>query len=211
MIPGRPPGGRYAGVNANLQFTTTAGGMVISAGAGIYAGFGNNKAVGGGGASYADTASTGVMKQGRKYYWETKLLVDPTTGNCSLGAVKSGVSISSFVGGFTNSLGLANITSPHGTWYVGNVSTHDDAAAIAANNIYGIALDLVNGKVWIHKNGTYYSGNPSTGTSPSSSSIALADWYVAAAGTQVNLVEALRNASELTYSIPTGFILPSSI
>lgn len=38
---------------------------------------------------------------------------------------------------------------------------------IAVNDVLMLAMDATNGKLWVGKNGTWFSGNPSTNTSPS--------------------------------------------
>ena len=45
--------------------------------------------------------------------------------------------------------------------YSSSASSHSD------DDVFGFALDVDNGKAYVHKNGTYYaSGNPATGANP---------------------------------------------
>ena len=106
-------------------------------------------------------ASTFQVTQG-KWYYEAKILnygSDPRpslgvgrneetyTGNASQGA-------SSIVYGLENA-----------AVFKGNTSVFDHNSSPSSGDIYGVAFDIDNLKIYFHKNGTYFnSGDPANGT-----------------------------------------------
>lgn len=188
--------------------------MVLSNGTGIYAGQGNNQTVGPGAASYAAWAKTAGLTAGGKYYWENNILVGINNSFNSFGIVNTAVALGSTnIGSYADSVGLAADTALLGGALIVTGATIlaaiSDLTMFTSGNIFGIAYDTVGQQMWIHKNGVYYSGNPSTLTSPSVNAITAGSYCIAQDGGNVNSVSGLRGGSGLTYAIPTGFTVPA--
>lgn len=158
-------------------------------------------------ASQQHHISAGIMYLGEKYYWE---VVPTTTGSTVyLGAAAFGA-------GDQNAnvtFGTQCMWNQAGTLHDGDATITMDTTGVSGWDAAGtdtlmFALDLVAGKMWIGKNGTWFnSGDPAAGTNPQFSDIPLVyDWvckgYIAANARQNTF---LGSAFPFVYSAPSGF------
>lgn len=89
-----------------------------------------------------------------------------------------------------------------------NGSVVSSATALSNGDVVGYAIDFDAHKVWISLNGTWLTGDPSTNTSPISSSLATAYYYIGISGesgSAANMTIRARDA-DLQYPKPTGFV-----
>jgi len=126
-----------------------------------------------------------------KRYWEIYINNKASGGNISIG-------IALATAGLTNYLGFDSYGT--GRW-------SGDTPAYTTGNTVSVALDMNAGKLWIAINGTWVSGNPADGSSPSVSNILTTyPGSIFPAVTQYSsTITANFGASAFTYSIPSGF------
>lgn len=79
-------------------------------------------------------------------------------------------------------------------------------ATYGAGDVVGVAVDFGLRRLWIHVNGTYITGNPSTNTSPIVTyATGLGTMFAAASVTSTAERVTCRLPAAFGYSIPTGF------
>ena len=114
-----------------------------------------------------------------KYYWEIKVLTDPSSTYPVVAIVGEDFSVSASTAYLTgdNAASKSYITYKieAGTIaynFTGSRVGVSYGSGASTNDIIGVALDLDNGKVFFSKNGTWVnSGDPVNGTNPASSSV----------------------------------------
>ena len=132
------------------------------------------------GAQAAAVRSTTSHATG-KFYFETRIDTLGTLSNTPyLGILGGAVSINTFAGnygpfGTGNDRGVyqSSTSSPppqYVTYEPGN-NLQFVTTITVSGDVFGFAIDFTLGRMWMHKNGTYASGNPATNTSPSSTGI----------------------------------------
>lgn len=91
--------------------------------------------------------------------------------------------------------------------------TTNSSYSYAVNDIIGVAFDTVSGKIWFSKNGTWISGDPATGSSPTATVSDLtkqyyfcASCYTCGSPTGTYIVNIYEKASNQTYASPSGFL-----
>lgn len=97
--------------------------------------------------------------------------------------------------------------------YWSNARVYNNGAFVAApafttGDVLSVAVDLTGNKIWFARNGTYVSGNPSTGTSPSYSNLTPGTTYFPTGGTEdtsTTVNTANFGATAFSFAIPTGF------
>ena len=137
--------------------------LIITANQGTFA-EGNLQLTGAG--SISNLFSTIAVDKG-KWYMECKVIsnADSLLGISSIDQVNSSFT---YIGSTSLSWG----------YHAGNGKLYNNGASVAYGNTYtagdivGIALDMDNGKVYFHKNGTYQnSSNPTTQTNPAATGL----------------------------------------
>jgi len=106
------------------------------------------------------------------------------------------------VGGATNS-----VSYRAGGTILTDGSTTDTESSYTDNDIIGVAMDLDNGAVYFHKNGTYQnSGDPTSGSSKTGSlySFTVSDSYHFAATVYQSTAIVEANFGNPTFSISSG-------
>jgi len=93
-----------------------------------------------------------------------------------------------------------------GNIYDNNSSTAS-VTAVSAGDVIGVAVDFDNAKVWFSLNGSWVSGDPSAGTSPSISTLSAGSYYAGntmeSGGVQKVTIRTL--TADFTGTKPTGF------
>lgn len=124
-----------------------------------------------------------VAVKGGKWYWESKLLVQTSTGTAGevgiMDVSKPIVNRPSDSGGngymFGFGIGASNWYKRYNgtlTWLTSFTGT------VSLTDVMNVAVDLDNGDMWVGKNGTWYnSGNPATGTNPTFTGIDTTKYY----------------------------------
>jgi len=158
-----------------------------------------------GGTNLAPAVSTLAISSGTKVYFE---LVSTT----SLYALGSGIRAVGTIATSNQYLGYAAteyaITPLAGNKYSNNVATAY-GTGFTAGDVIGCAVDLVNGKIYWSKNGTWMnSGDPAAGTNPAFTG--LSGNYFACVGTEAggNTCTGSVNFGQqpFTYTAPSGFL-----
>ena len=164
---------------------------------------GNLTIVGNDASNASRNHSTMAPSQG-KWYMEFKAIDIQGTSYPSVGIISSSdaSSGSDQVGGATNSVGYR----PGGTILIDG-SVTDTESTFTDNDIIGIAMDLDNGAVYFHKNGTYQnSGDPTSGSSRTGSlyNFTVSDSYHFSATMYTADAEVSANFGSPPYSISSG-------
>ena len=117
-----------------------------------------------------------------KSYWEIAVTWGGAGGRAGLGLARSGVSLdtnSDYIGGTVDS---ASLFGPRNdTYYNGPVSDYSDSSGAS---VYAFAFDPATGNLWIRElvvspSAWFGSGDPATGTSPTLTIGATADYFPA--------------------------------
>lgn len=106
-----------------------------------------------------------VSRAAGKFYFEVLLAAQPTTNSNAVGICSSSPGVDTFFGADASGYGYVD----QGALYHAGSST--GATTYGVGDYVGVALDLDNAKIWFSKNGTYLSGDPAAGTSPTYSSV----------------------------------------
>lgn len=79
--------------------------------------------------------------------------------------------------------------------------------ALSSADVVGVAIDFSAGKAWFSLNGTYVSGDPAAGTSPSVTGLAPGTYYPGVScESGSSMIATLRAlADDFDHPIPTGF------
>jgi len=112
------------------------------------------------------TSATMAYPRTGKWYWEGKNEVGPN-GQFGIRAYDGTQSVADFCTVLgVNSVNAYGITGNSGTLY-DNGSTSASGETWVQGDTYGVAFDVDSGKLWFSKNGTWISGDPEDGSSPS--------------------------------------------
>jgi len=126
------------------------------------------------GSNYAGCNGTFGLSSG-KWYWEVKTPTPTTSGeNESFGVSKVPHATigNNYLGINTNSWAIMIDNAASDIYKNHNNSFTDTGINASANDIFNIALDMDNNKVYFGRNGTYFdSGDPAAGTNPTYSSV----------------------------------------
>jgi len=123
---------------------------------------------------YTNSGATGVNRatlgaSSGKYYWEVKIGASDGAGNIWQGVGIVGDDVTSHTDELGNTTFQIGYWGEDGTIRKNNYTNVTTGTTFTTNDIIGVALDLDNGKIYFHKNGTYvntvsgYQGNPNTG------------------------------------------------
>jgi hypothetical protein len=165
---------------------------------------GNLHIVGNSSSSASRDHSTIAPSQG-KWYMEFKAKDIQGTSYPAVGIISSSDAATSGgdqVGGATNS-----VSYRAGGTILSNGSVTDTESTFTDNDIIGIAMDLDNGAVYFHKNGTYQnSGDPTSGSSRTGSlyNFTVSDSYHFSATLFTVDAEVEANFGNPTYGISSG-------
>lgn len=98
-----------------------------------------------------------------KWYWEHTLTsVSGSVANIVLGIGNTAALINTFPGGSAKGAGLQNGQAANA--HINGVTGLSSATiTFASNDVIGFAFDADAGHVYVHRNGTYISGNPGSG------------------------------------------------
>ena len=126
------------------------------------------------GSNYAGCNGTFGLSSG-KWYWEVKTPTPTVSGeNESFGVSKVPHATigNNYLGLNTNSWAIMIDNAASDIYKNHNNSFTDTGINASANDIFNIALDMDNNKVYFGRNGTYFdSGDPAAGTNPTYSSV----------------------------------------
>lgn len=153
------------------------------------------------GATGWNTVRANTSKAAGKWYYEVEMT---SLGNAFvlLGVATSSLALNDLVG---NAAGSWSYFGVDGTkWTAGGAAAY--GATFTTGDVIGVALDLVNGKIFYSKNNTWQaSGDPVAGTNPAHSSVS--GTLFPAISFNTNTYDVLGNfrSSDLTYTPPTGF------
>ncbi|MBV8895538.1 MAG: hypothetical protein JO051_03425 [Acidobacteriaceae bacterium] len=157
-----------------------------------------------------NSARSTDSKSSGKWYVEITIptAASSSTPNAGIGFGDSSFNVNSYLGS-ADSAGL--IFAFPGSGFVGGILAFTTAPpsgdTVSAADIYMMALDLDNGKAYLGKNGSWFSGmNPAAGTGPwvTWTPSGTGPWFVAATQNG-NSTCTLRLAAGNTYSAPSGF------
>ena len=132
-----------------------------------------------GGGPYTGRTIATLGATSGKYYWEVKVLTDPSSTYPVVAIVGEDFSVSDssayLTGNNANSKTYITYKLENGNVeynFTGSRQGGSYGSSASTNDIIGVALDLDNGKVFFSKNGTWgNSGDPANGTNPASSSV----------------------------------------
>jgi len=146
--------------------------------------------------------STIAPSQG-KWYMEFKAIDIQGSSYPGVGVISTNDAVANGqVGGATNS-----VSYRAGGTILTDGSTTDTESSYTDNDIIGVAMDLDNGAVYFHKNGTYQnSGDPTSGSSKTGSlySFTVSDSYHFAATVYQSTAIVEANFGNPTFSISSG-------
>lgn len=120
-----------------------------------------------------------------------------------------------FIGGHNYAIfqGTAGCGLGNSGYSANSIFTTSGSYSYAVNDIIGVAFDTVSGKIWFSKNGTWISGDPATGSSPTATVTDLtkqyyfsASCYTCGSPTGTYIVNIYEKASNQTYAAPSGFL-----
>lgn len=158
----------------------------------------------GGGSNY-ESARGRAIKTSGKYYWEVTVDV-LAAGDLLLGIADNLKETVTGVDPTTG--GTFVVLSSGGSAFASAGITAAAPSTTAVSDVRMFALDLDNDQMWYGKNGTWDSGNPSTLTSPSATSLTEAGWFPFVSTSTVateTKVTANFGAGAFAHSVPTGF------
>jgi hypothetical protein len=88
----------------------------------------------------------------------------------------------------------------------GSVTNIDNVGALADGTVFGFAVDIDGGNLWVSVDGTWVTGDPGTETSPIATNMTSPPYNIAFAAQRAWAEATLRTIpSELTYPVPSGF------
>lgn len=135
-----------------------------------------------------------------KWYWEVTLTY--AAGTNTMVGVGTSSEVLTYPGNTSQGYGYY---SPDGNKYNGSGAVVY-GNAYTTGDVVGVALDLVNGKIWWSKNGVWQdSGNPSDGTNEAYGGIIGTVYAMLGIYNMNTVVTANFGESSFIYSIPTGF------
>lgn len=143
-----------------------------------------------------------ISKSSGKYYAELKITNHGLYE--ALGVVPSGTDITgNFYPGLTASTGCSIFSD--GNMIKDGTNTGTGLGASTTNDIFMVAIDYTNGRVWFGRNGSWYnSGNPAADTNPSYTGISV-NYIAAVAFGSGSSVTINLGSSSYAYTIPSGF------
>lgn len=150
------------------------------------------------------TAKAALGRSTGKWYWEV-LLVSNTASNAILGMVDSAASIAAgnYPGLTAKGVGMRDAGSFVNGWTVnagGGIGGSD-----TSGTIYQFAVDIDAAKLWVGKGGTWFSsGDPAAGTSQWAT-INSTPVYPAGGLFQVGKMRLRTLASQMSFTVPSGF------
>ena len=146
-------------------------------------------------ANYNGIRGTVAFPSTGKYYWEAEVVTIDTDDHVTIGLGTNATSLSSFLGQVATTV-IYNFNDSGQTSAVyngtSNVFTGNSTFAAVAGDVVQIAYDADNGYVWFGKNNTWAdssggtTGNPSTGTNPTVSSVASGEYFPIFGGGDLN-------------------------
>lgn len=153
-----------------------------------------------------DSLRATAGKSSGKWYWEIKQTGRVGNQDIMVGAASATTALTTgqHIGSLTDAAG---IQSGAGTFVNGDTSDFvGNAGDGALNDVWGIALDMDNGRLYVHQNGTYInSGDPAAGTGFIAHG--LSGTYYPVASMRFNTVAVTANfgAAAFVHSVPVGF------
>lgn len=140
-----------------------------------------------------------------QWYWEYKITSLPAGNGEAIGFGDNGFNLNADLGGNAVAAGINGfINQVTGGWtkdYTGNYG------AANLNDVYGIAINLLTGKAWVHRNGTYVnSGDPAAGTGDWVSGISGTIYPAVASNGNGPVYTANFGATAFSFTPPSGFL-----
>jgi len=182
-------GGNYATLNPLDNATTLSNG---------------NLTITGSGSAFKAARSTIGMKTGKWYFEGTQVAISSATSS-GFGIwddTKSTGELNSGGGAYGNNYLVVYDDSGNMKRVLGGTATTIEAGSISAGDILGFALDLDNGTLKVHKNGTYLnSGNSIYDTWPSDRTYFFGGYEYSSG----NTLEFNFGARAFAYTPPTGY------
>jgi hypothetical protein len=157
------------------------------------------------GLSYVSSSPVTVMASlpvlSGKYYWEVQCETASTIGGF-IGLAKSTSSLSSNPG-FTSNSYAYNLSS-------GQIATNSTSSnygnAIGAGQVFGVAFDADNGKLYFAINNVWQnSANPVTSVNPAFSDLLTGPYFAAFGGAAASTVTVNFGARPYVYNAPVGY------
>jgi hypothetical protein len=182
----------------------------VNAASGLTVNDGNLKIAASAGGSKFVNSSIALPASGA-YYAEI------TCGNATTNLIGQSIGVQAASRGLTSAQNAANAYLFYGTnagVLVSNtVTTASGLSAISANEVFQIAVDVTNSRMWIGRSNVWYNstggttGNPSTGANPTFTA-AFVDYFIYSGFDTSSAVSANFNFGQrpFTYTPPTGFV-----
>jgi hypothetical protein len=119
--------------------------------------------------NWAQVRGTTAFPTSGKFYWEVTLSTSNTEDlSVGMGNETTSLNLNFAPGSWANYYGMLD----NGDLYANNASTSGYGSSFANGDIFMIAFDRDNSKIYFGKNGTWFnSSNPATQTNPAASSI----------------------------------------
>ena len=140
-----------------------------------------------------------------KWYWELTQDSGASDATCGLPAIMDdGADITNYAGFSAKSAG-AQVGNTYNGLVNGVTGNHTGAVgAMGAGTVFGFAMDVDAGKIWISKNGTWVNGDP---TGAHVWGIGADTWFPAFSGNSTAgfVWTANFGATPFVYTVPTGF------
>lgn len=156
-----------------------------------------------------DCVRATIGKLSGKWYWELTMSVGPVNQNQTMGVAD----LMTALGGFDHVLG--NMANSVSLQTAGNIRTNGGGPTKdflgtpsdgEVGNVWGFALDMDNGRIYIHKNGVYEnSGDPVAGTGFLAHDISGTYYPAISLWADVMAVTANFGATAFAHSVPTGY------
>jgi len=179
-------GGNYATLNPLDSATTLSNG---------------NLTITGSGSAFKGVRSTIGMKTG-KWYFEGKQVALSSATSSAFGIWDDTKSTGQLSGSYGNNYLVVYDYAGNLKRVLGGSETTIEAGSISAGDIFGFALDLDNGTLKVHQNGTYLnSGNSIYDTWPSDRTYFFGGYEY----TSGNTLEFNFGARAFEYTLPTGY------
>lgn len=156
----------------------------------------------GGGADWNQVLSVYPIPSGLKVYTEFKINVVAAANNFMFGVkgLSGSYTSSNYIG--SNSDGWS--WQPNVQKWNNGVATAL-ASGCAANDIMMLAVDMLGGKIWFGRNGTWAEGNPATGSTASYSNLTGTLYIAQSTFISTDKQTANFGATAFTYPPPSGF------
>jgi hypothetical protein len=165
------------------------------------------------GATHRYCRGTFQLPTSGKYYWETVVTSDSST-RAGFGIALASIALTGFPWSTAGTYGFYGIGGTgNNTDYEANGTTSVFSIAYTSGDILQIAYDADNGYLYMGKNNSFYNstggttGNPSSGTNPTSTGVTASSGYFPFMGTfSTGTINANFGQRPFTYTPPTGFV-----